>query len=248
MSPQVWWYFARASGIVAWVLLTLAVLWGIVLSTDLFPRWRRKPWLLDLHRWLGALSLMTLAVHLGSLMADSYIEFNLADLAVPFASEFKPWQVALGVFAMWGLVVIEVSSLLMKRLPRRLWRGIHLTSYLVFVLTSLHGTFVGTDATTPMYLATTALTTSALGGALTYRILTRRPKRQARVRPVTSDDTPSETDPRPASPTIAAAPVPRLPRAVTARNTSEPTEGRRHDAPRATPPTPRNTGSVPVRH
>ena len=37
MSGQFWWYVTRASGIVAWLLLTASVLWGIVLSTKAFP-------------------------------------------------------------------------------------------------------------------------------------------------------------------------------------------------------------------
>ena len=53
MSEQVWWYLTRASGIVAWLMLTASVIWGIVLSTKAFPEQRRPAWLLDLHRWLG---------------------------------------------------------------------------------------------------------------------------------------------------------------------------------------------------
>ena len=37
MNPQFWWYVARAAGIVGWLFLTAAVLWGIMLSTKLFP-------------------------------------------------------------------------------------------------------------------------------------------------------------------------------------------------------------------
>ena len=28
MNPQFWWYVARASGIVAWLMLTAPVIWG----------------------------------------------------------------------------------------------------------------------------------------------------------------------------------------------------------------------------
>lgn len=173
MNPQVWWYLARGSGIVAWLFLTAAVLWGIALSTDLFAKRRRPAWLLDLHRALGAMSLVMVIVHLAALIADSYIEFTILDGVVPFASDWKPWQVALGVIALWGLVIVEATSLVMKRLPKRLWRGVHFTSYLTFLLASLHGTFAGTDATNPMYVATSTLTTLALVTALIYRIVTR---------------------------------------------------------------------------
>ena len=182
MNPQFWWYLARASGIIAWLFITASVIWGILLSTKLFPAHRRPAWLLDLHRGLGALSVLFLFTHLGALIADSYIQFDIVDLLVPFASEWKTWQVALGVFAFWGLVIVELTSLAMKRLPKKVWRGIHFTSYLTFLLTSLHGTFAGTDATNTMYVATSITTTAVLVLALSYRIATRKSVRRSPAR------------------------------------------------------------------
>jgi methionine sulfoxide reductase heme-binding subunit len=179
VNPQIWWYIARASGIIAWLFITASVLWGILLSTKLFPAHRRPAWLLDLHRGLGALSVLFLLTHVGALVADNYVHFDIVDVLVPFASEWKTWQVAIGVFAFWGLVIVEFTSLAMKHLPKKVWRGIHFTSYLTFLLTSFHGTFAGTDATNKMYVATTIVTTVALVVAVSYRIATRRSVRVA---------------------------------------------------------------------
>ena len=150
------------------------MLWGILLSTKLFPAHRRPAWLLDLHRGLGALSVLFLLTHVGALVADNYVHFDIVDILVPFASEWKTWQVTIGVFAFWGLVIVEFTSLAMKHLPKKVWRGIHFTSYLTFLLTSFHGTFAGTDATNKMYVATTIITTAALVVAVSYRIATRQ--------------------------------------------------------------------------
>ena len=49
MNSQVWWFVTRASGMVAWVLLTATVLWGILLPAKMFPK-QRPAWILDLHR------------------------------------------------------------------------------------------------------------------------------------------------------------------------------------------------------
>ena len=183
MNPQIWWYIARASGIIAWVFLTVAVLWGIFLSTDLLPKQRRPAWLLDLHRALGGLSVFFLATHVGALLADSYIQFSIVDLLVPFTADWKTWQVALGVFALWGVVIVEATSLAMKHLPRKIWRGVHFTSYVTFVLASLHGTFAGTDAANRVYAATSIFATLGLVFALSYRILTRRSTRSSPSNP-----------------------------------------------------------------
>jgi DMSO/TMAO reductase YedYZ heme-binding membrane subunit len=180
MSSQLWWYVARASGVVAWLLLTASVLWGIVLSTKAFPEQRRPAWLLDLHRWLGGLTVSFVAIHLLALVADSYTTFTIADLAIPYASDWKPGAVALGVVAAWSLVAVEATSLAMRRLPRRVWRGIHLVSYLTFWLTSLHAAFAGTDRTQVLYQATAAASVALVGWAVVYRLTHQKPVRRGR--------------------------------------------------------------------
>lgn len=177
MNSQIWWYVARASGIVGWLLLTATVLWGILTPAKLSDR-QRPAWFLDLHRWLAALTIGFVAIHLAALMADSYIEFSLVDLLIPFASDWKPFPVALGVLATWLLVIVQASSLAMKRLPRRIWRKIHLTSYLAFFLTSVHGTLAGTDATNTLYQVTSLLALTAVIFTTIYRVTTRRRTKQ----------------------------------------------------------------------
>jgi len=106
---------------------------------------------LSLHRWLGGLTISFLAIHLIALVADSYVTFGLADITIPYASDWKPGAVALGVLAAWLLVAVELTSLAMKHLPRKFWRVVHLTSYVAFWLTSMHAAFAGTDATSWLY-------------------------------------------------------------------------------------------------
>jgi sulfoxide reductase heme-binding subunit YedZ len=174
VSPQFWWYVTRGSGIVAWLMLTASVIWGVILSTKAFPEQRRPAWLLDLHQWLGGLTVSFVAVHLIALIADSYVHFTLADVTVPFASNWKPGAVAFGVIAAWLLVAVELTSLAMRRLPRRVWRTIHFTSYLVFWLTSIHAALAGTDRTERLYQVTAAASIAAVAWALMYRLANRR--------------------------------------------------------------------------
>lgn len=173
MNAQTWWYVARASGIVAWLALTASVLAGILVPTRVSGR-QRPAWFLDVHRWLGGLTIGLVALHLGALVADSYVEFNLASLAIPFASTWKPFPVALGVIATWLLVLVGATSWAMRHLPRALWRGVHLLSYAAFFLVSLHGTLAGTDAGNPIYFAASMLALGAVVFATVLRIVTRR--------------------------------------------------------------------------
>jgi predicted ferric reductase len=179
MSGQFWWFLTRASGIVAWLMLTASVIWGIVLSTKAFPDQRRPAWLLSVHRWLGGLTLSFFAIHIVAVISDSYVHFGLADVTVPYASDWKPGAVALGILAAWLLVAVELTSLAMRHLPRKVWRAVHLTSYIAFWLTAMHAAFAGADATKPMYQLTAAASIIAVAWALMYRVANRRAVRRA---------------------------------------------------------------------
>jgi len=150
LDPQVWWHLSRATGIVAWALGVTSVLWGVALSTRALGSKPRAPWLLDLHRFLGGATVLFVALHIVSIVADSYVHFGVADVLVPFASSWRSSAVAWGVIAFWMLLAVELTSLVRNRLPKRLWHGVHLTSYLVAVLATGHMLTAGTDAENPL--------------------------------------------------------------------------------------------------
>jgi len=180
MSDQVWWYVARASGTVSWALLALSVVWGLTLSTRWLGRRARPNWLLDLHRFLGGAGVVFVAVHVAALVADSYTHFGPTDLLVPFASHWHPVAVAWGVVGAYLLVAVEVTSLLRKRLSKRLWHATHLLSFPLFVLATVHGLTAGTDATNPILLWAMAAT------SVVVAVLTASKFRRPHPRPVPS--------------------------------------------------------------
>ena len=183
MNPHIWWYLSRASGIVAWVMLTGSVLWGIVLASDLFPKWRRNAWLLSMHRWLAGLTFFFIAGHLVTLLFDSYAKFTVTGLLIPYASTCRPTAIALGVAAFWLLIAVELTALAMKKLSKGWWRDIHIASYLVFWSVSIHGALAGTDASKPMYTWAAIAALSAVVFTASYRALSHGlPKRKSRTR------------------------------------------------------------------
>lgn len=183
MNPHVWWYLARASGIVAALLVTVAVVWGLLLSTRVLRGAPRPAWLLDLHRMLGGLSVAFVVVHLVALVADSNEHFGAADVLVPFASGWRPAAVAFGVLAMYLLIAVELTSLAMRRLPRKWWHGVHLSSYVCFWFVVLHGALAGTDAANPLYRWGSLVAVVAVAGLTLYRVVVGRRARR-RSRPV----------------------------------------------------------------
>jgi len=151
VNEQVWWFVARSSGIVAWALLTLSVCWGLMLSTKAAAKASRPANTLDLHRFFGGLSVVFTAIHMAGLAADGYVHFGWAELFVPGQSEWEPMAVAWGIIGFYLLAAIEVTSLLMKRLPRRLWVVVHRASLPLYVLATLHGIQSGTDTANVWY-------------------------------------------------------------------------------------------------
>jgi sulfoxide reductase heme-binding subunit YedZ len=180
MNEQFWWYLSRASGTVAWFLAMASILWGTALATRVMGKRPPAPWLLDLHRHLAGLMVVFVGIHLAALAADSYVHFGWADLFVPWASAWKSSAVAWGVIAWWMLVAVEVSSLLMRRLPRRWWRRIHLGSYAVAVLSTVHLFAAGTDASSRWLRGSAVAFVLVLVFFLLYRELDPRRKRTAR--------------------------------------------------------------------
>lgn len=174
MDPQLWWYTARAGGIVALVLASTSVIWGLLLSTRILQGRPSAAWLLDLHRFLGGAAVIFTGIHLAGLVADTYVHFGVADLLVPFASEWKTWAVAWGIVAFYLLLAVELSSLVMRRIPRRWWKQIHLTSYAMFWLGVLHGATAGTDAGNPVYVGSMVGLIVLVSGLTLHRIVTAR--------------------------------------------------------------------------
>ena len=65
---------------------------------------------------------------------------------MPLASSWHPLAVAWGILGMYLLVTIEVTSLLRRHLSMRVWRGIHLLSYALFAVATVHLLTAGTDS------------------------------------------------------------------------------------------------------
>jgi sulfoxide reductase heme-binding subunit YedZ len=132
--------------------------------------------LVGLHRNVSLLSALFLAVHVVTAVADSYVDIGPAAAVIPFASGWRPAEVALGALAVDLLVLVVVTSLLRGRLPVRLWRWVHWSSYLLWPLAFLHGVAAGTDVRSGWALLVTLGCAGAVGGTAVVGWLV-RPRR-----------------------------------------------------------------------
>ena len=145
-ASQQWWFVARSSGLVAWALITASIVWGLVLATRVLGRRPTGPWLFGMHRYLSGLAVAFTAIHVGAVVADTFVHFSWADVLVPFASQWHPVAVAWGIVSLYFLLAIQLTSVLRRFLPMKLWRNVHMLSYPLFQVSTIHLLSAGTDS------------------------------------------------------------------------------------------------------
>ena len=164
------WYFARGSGVVALVLLTVVVALGIGARSGRpafgLPRFAVQL----LHRNAALLATVFLVGHVVSLWFDPYAQLRFFDLVLPFAGEYRPFWLGLGTLGFDLVLAIVVTSLLRHRIGVRGWRVVHALAYVCWPLALLHGLGTGTDNGT-WWLWTVSLTCAAtVAAALIWRL------------------------------------------------------------------------------
>jgi predicted ferric reductase len=176
------WIVLRAAGIGAYVMLFLSVAWGLASTTSALGRRVSKATATTLHQFMATCGLFLLAVHVGLLLVDEFMPFEIRDVAIPLASSYRPVSVAFGIVAMYATVFVVVTSWLRKRIGTTWWRRTHLLAVPTFVLSLVHGVFAGTDAGRPAMWWTYVATGLVVLFLLVVRGLTAgyRPERAAR--------------------------------------------------------------------
>ena len=173
---HLFWYTARAGGIVAWALTAASVVWGLWLSGRVRPFGVRPAWILDLHRFLGGLATIFVGVHVLAILADTYTNFGLSDVLVPFAAKWHPLAVAWGIVGLYVMLAVELTSLARKHLPNQLWRRVHVMALPLYVFATIHYLAAGTDATNPVSLVAMGVATASVAILFTRRMQEMRAK------------------------------------------------------------------------
>ena len=143
-SPAIW-YAARASGVAAYVVLSLVVSLGLALGGKAQNRrWPRFS-VEDVHRFGGLLVGSLVGVHIVAIAADSFLPFSLTQLLVPFTSSYRPLWTGLGIAAAELLLALAITNRYRRRLPYSFWRKAHYLNFAIWGLASVHGLMSGTD-------------------------------------------------------------------------------------------------------
>jgi sulfoxide reductase heme-binding subunit YedZ len=170
-SDPTFWILARASGLLAYALLTSSVLAGIVLKARPFGAALKAAVVVDLHRFLAMLALGFIALHAAALVLDSTVRISVAALFVPGLVPYRPLWSSLGVLAAELMLLVYASSVLRRRIGARAWRRLHWLTYAVFALATVHGLAAGTDGSRPWALALYGGAVGAVCAAAGWRAL-----------------------------------------------------------------------------
>lgn len=163
------WAIGRATGIIALLLFTASMLLGIVTRSGRplpgLPRFS----VALVHRNVSLFSMVFLALHVGTLMFDSYAKLALIDVVLPFFGDFRPLWQGLGTIALDVAVALAVTGVLRHRIGPRVFRAVHWASYAMWPLALAHSLGNGTDALSGWFLAIAAACVVAVGAAILWR-------------------------------------------------------------------------------
>jgi hypothetical protein len=171
LGPSAYWYLARGTGAIALVLLTAAVVLGVMgsMRMSFAPRWPR--FAIDtLHRDVSLTVIALLVLHIITSVLDGFAPISLLDSVIPLSSTYRPLWLGLGALSFDLLLALVLTSLLRRRFGYRAWRGIHWLAYLSWPVAVLHGLGTGSDTKSLWMLVLTALCVLAVLVAIWMRI------------------------------------------------------------------------------
>jgi DMSO/TMAO reductase YedYZ heme-binding membrane subunit len=175
------WNFIRLSGLLAYLLLTISVICGIVSSLPILKK--KKGDLLALHQMSGWVGFLSILFHLIFIWQDNYVDYTISEILLPFADNEYPFASGIGVIAFYLFFLVVFSSdFMLKRLGKARWKWIHFSVFPAWVLMTLHGILIGTDSTETWVKLLYAASISLVILFLAVRLLTPRNKRQETVR------------------------------------------------------------------
>jgi len=98
-TAHIWWLASRASGVTAFLLISLSVLLGLAMATKILRGRVKPPLLVKLHESFALSGLVAIAVHAITLLGDAWLNPGAVGLLVPFTMDHAPIFTGLGVIA-----------------------------------------------------------------------------------------------------------------------------------------------------
>jgi predicted ferric reductase len=171
-QPSVFWFLSRSSAWVAYLLLWVSMILGLMMTSKAARVWPGGPEAFDLHKFVSVLALGMSLFHAFVLLADSYISLSLGQLLIPFSVDaYQPFWVGIGQLGAYALGLLCLSFYIRRQITQRGWRLLHFLSFLAYVGILLHAANSGTDSGTPAATLVFVTTCGAILVGVMYRIM-----------------------------------------------------------------------------
>jgi len=169
-----WWLAGRSAGIVAYLLLSLAVVVGLALALRVgTPRARLA--LRAVHERVALLALGGVAAHGLFLLADPWLKPGVTGVLVPFTTPYRPFWTGLGILAAYLAAGLSLTYYVRRRIGSKRWRLAHRFIPVAWAIAALHVAGAGTDAVSLWLDVPLAVTAALVLALLAERHLSRRP-------------------------------------------------------------------------
>lgn len=171
-APKAYWYLSRSSAFVSLFLIWLSMVFGLLITGKTAMVWPGGAQAFDLHQHAGLLGLAFALFHALILTGDKYINFTLAQVLIPFASEgYKPEWVGLGQVCLYAMTILALSYYVRKIITQRGWRLLHYLSFALYVGTIVHSFLSGSDTDTTLAKGAYALSILSIALLTIYRVV-----------------------------------------------------------------------------
>jgi sulfoxide reductase heme-binding subunit YedZ len=170
-SQHAFWLASRSLGVVAVLLVSIAVALGLALSARLSARPGSAAWLRTVHEAVTLTALGAIAAHGLMLLGDSYLNPGLVGITVPFALSHLPLWTGLGIISGWLAGLLGLSFYARRRIGTARWRRLHHWTVFAYLLALVHAIGAGTDGRSPWFLFLLGVCTVPVAIAGTYRLI-----------------------------------------------------------------------------
>jgi len=173
-----YWYLTRSTGAVALLLLTFAIVLGVIdVRRWATPRWPR--FVVDsLHRNVSLLAMAFLGLHILTSVLDSFAPISLFDVFIPFVGSYRPFWLGLGAVSLDLLLAVTITSMLRQRMGYSTWRAIHWLTYASWPIALLHGLGTGSDVKATWLLGLSVACLLVVLAAVLVRVISGWPENQ----------------------------------------------------------------------
>lgn len=172
-SSTLFWVTSRAAGTTAMVLASVSVGVGVTMGGKLIKR--GGPDRRVLHEILSLSVMVAIAVHSLALLGDTYFDFTLPNIALPFIAPYKNLLTSIGIFAGWGMLILGLSYYARKRIGLARWKLLHRFTAVAWILGLIHAFTEGTDSGQSWFIALLGLTALPALILLSVRMAKRPP-------------------------------------------------------------------------